>query len=554
VIATLIGYAALAVACRFPVWVDPSHHLGGSQDAEQKAWFFTWPLFALTHSHNPLLSTYINYPSGVNLLWNTAMPAPAILLWPVTALWGAVVTYNLVTTAAIAMAAFFAFLAIKRYVHNRPAAALGGLLYGFSPAMMAQQLGHLTPVLSAVTIPLAFLLFDELFLRQRMSTWLLAILIAAFATFQYFVSEEFLLTEAVAGLTLVVVLALVRRDLVPARLPYAGRVLGVATVLAAALLAYPVFAIQLHGPGRVQGVIHSADIYSTSPLNFVIPEGSEWLTPSFLSSLNQHFSGNASEANAYVGIPLLAMTGYALVRGWRVPLVRAAALTSIVIAVFSLGPHLTPLRRHLFPLPWYPFSKLPLLENVQPSRMMFFVFLGLGFLFAYALQRLWVTRRNPLPSAALAVVVLLPLVPRVPLFWQSLPPTPYFSTPAVVEIPQGSVAYTIPTAGNSSVEAMNWQRESGMRFKLIGGYFIGPESHGQDTLHRIATRFSTPGPHPPISDADRNAFSEELRANRVGVVIVGPMADQAGAVAFFTDALGESPQIRDGFDVWVLSR
>src|SRR5207302_7025903 len=112
--------------------------------AEQKIWFLSWPPFAITHHHNPLLSTYLNYPDGFNLLWNTAMPAAGVLLWPVTALWSAVATYNVITTVAIPLAAFLAFLAIRRHVDNRAACAVGALLYGFSPAMMAQEFGHAT--------------------------------------------------------------------------------------------------------------------------------------------------------------------------------------------------------------------------------------------------------------------------------------------------------------------------------------------------------------------------------------------------------------------------
>lgn len=549
----LLAFTGLGVLCKLTVWLDPTHWYGGAADAEQKMWFLSWPSFAITHHHNPLLSTYLNYPDGFNLLWNTAMPAAGVLLWPVTTLWSAVATYNVITTAAIPLAAFFAFLAIRRYVDNRAACAVGALLYGFCPAMMAQEFGHATVVFAAATVPLALLLFDELLLRQRMRAWRLGVLIAAFVVFQYFSSQEFLVTELFTGAVLAGVLAVMHRDRVVERLPYAARALGIAIALGVAALAYPIVGIQLLGPDRVQGVVHRADIFSTTPLNFLIPEGSEWLSPSWLAPLNSRFSGNGTEANAYVGAPLLALAVFVLIRYRRVPVVRATGIVSILIAIFSLGPHFTPLRKSFFPLPWYPFSRLPLLDDVQPSRMMFFAFLGLAILLAYALHLMWERRMNVFFPAAAAVVVLLPLFPKVPLYAQAITDSPYFSSPAVAEIPDGAVAFTMPFPSQTSVEPMNWQRESGMRFKLLGGYFQGPPSPGQQALERIAGTFTSPGPHPVIDDAERAAFSDELRASRVGVVIVGPIADQTGAAAFCTSVLGGPPLVRDGFDLWIVS-
>lgn len=551
--ALLLTFTGLAVLCKLTVWLDPTHRYGGSADAEQKMWFLSWPAFALTHHHNPLLSTYLNYPDGFNLLWNTTMPAVAMLLWPVTALWGAVATYNVITTAAIPLSAFFAFLAIRRYVGNRAACAIGGLLYGFSPAMMAQEFGHATVVLAAATVPVALLLFDELFLRQRLRSWMLGTLIGAFAVFQYFSSQEFLVTELIAGAVLAGVLAVMYRDRIAGRLPYAARALGVGAALVVAALAYPVVGIQLTGPDRVQGLVHRADIFSTTPLNFLIPEGSEWLSPSWLSPINSRFSGNGTEANAYVGAPLMALAVFVLIRYRRVSLVRAAGAVSILMAIFSLGPHFTPLRKSFFPLPWYPFSRLPLLGNVQPSRMMFFVFLGLAILLAYALHLLSERRTKVLSSVAVAIIALLPLFPKVPLYSQAITDPGYFSSAAVDEIPDGAVAFTVPFPSQASVEPMNWQRASGMRFKLLGGYFQGPASPGQHTLEHVADIFSSPGRHPTISGAERAAFFEELRANRVGVVIVAPTADQTGAAAFCASVLGAPPLVRDGFDVWIVS-
>src|SRR5579864_1886921 len=191
----LIVFTALAVLVKLDVWISPTSRYAGSSDAQQMMWFLSWPPFAISHHLNPLLSTYINYPTGFNMLWNTTMPALGLLFWPVTAIWGAVVTYNVIMTAAMALSAFFAFLIVRRYVKNDAACFAGALLFGFSPGVIAQEYGHAQVAFSAVTIPLTLLIVDELLVRQRLPVLLMGALAAVLAIFQFFVFQEFFVTE-----------------------------------------------------------------------------------------------------------------------------------------------------------------------------------------------------------------------------------------------------------------------------------------------------------------------------------------------------------------------
>ena len=87
----LSAYLALAVGLFANAWRAPfATIVGYPGDAFQSIWFLRWPGFALTHGLNPLLSTYVNHPHGANLMWNTAIFVPAMLLWPVTAAFGPV--------------------------------------------------------------------------------------------------------------------------------------------------------------------------------------------------------------------------------------------------------------------------------------------------------------------------------------------------------------------------------------------------------------------------------------------------------------------------------
>jgi hypothetical protein len=307
-------YAVLAALLSIDAWRSPlTRYVGAGVDSEQTMWFLAWTPFALAHHHDPFVSYYMNYSAGFNLLWNTAIPAAGLLLWPITAIWNAVLTYNLVMTGSSVLAAGFGYLAIRRYVEPHIPAFLGGLLYGFSPYVIAQDAGHAHLVLSTVTPPLALLLLDSLVIRRKMAPWALAFLITALGVSQFFIAQEVFVTEIIVAGVLLFILAAVHRGEIRAAAPYARRVLARALPLTAALLAYPVF-LQLLGPDRVAGPVHDTNHFVTDPLSLVVPTVVQQFAPDWATSISNHFSGNVSEWNGYVGIPLLALLLLVLVR------------------------------------------------------------------------------------------------------------------------------------------------------------------------------------------------------------------------------------------------
>ncbi|MBV9099445.1 MAG: hypothetical protein JOZ46_03655 [Candidatus Dormibacteraeota bacterium] len=545
----LLGFAALAVAAKLPVWLSPADHFGGTADAEQTMWFLTWIPAAVAQHHNPLLTTFLNYPAGINLMWNTAMPVLGVLLWPLTTTLGAVVSFNVITTAALALSAFFAFLAIRRHIPGILIPALGGLLYGFSPAIIPQDFSHANVAASAATIPLALILLDELLIRQRWRWWLTGLLIAALGVFQFFLFEEVFVTEVGAAVVLTLVLAAVAPDEVPSRRPYALRAFSLAAVITVACVAAPL-AVQFAGPSVPQHSINDPNAFSIDLLNPVVPTATQLITPA--TSLSAGFSGNGSEADGYLGVPLLVLLVITALRCWRVRVVRAAVITGVIALVCSLGPNLHVAGRATrIPLPWWIPGHVPLLRSIIPARMMLFAFLAAALLLAYALHMLWSARRNPLPLLAVAAVVLVPLVPRLPLLTNTLQVPAFFSSARVAAIPAGTPVLAVPWPETAAPDAMRWQMASTMRFRLLGGHFIGPAAGGQDLLRGVAGSFD--GAQVLQIGADEQAaVLRQLRDNNVGAVVVGPCRQHAAAVAFFTSLLGGPPSLSgDGADVWL---
>ena len=176
--------------------------------------------YALLEGQNPLLGTHLNVPDGVNLMWNTSLSLPAALMTPVTELLGLPVTVTTLYTLALALSAWFASIAFRRYVRSYPAALLGGLVYGFSPAMIAQSSSHLHLTLGAVLPPPLLLLLDELLVRQRHHPLLVGAALGALAAAQVLIGEELLAFTGIAAAAMVVTLLVMFPRQVPAR---AGR-------------------------------------------------------------------------------------------------------------------------------------------------------------------------------------------------------------------------------------------------------------------------------------------------------------------------------------------
>ena len=82
----LIGYAVLALGMTRSWWTP----LGGrttavnETDAALFSWLLGWTPHALATGQLPLFTDRLNFPAGVNLMWNNGMLLPGIVFAPVT--------------------------------------------------------------------------------------------------------------------------------------------------------------------------------------------------------------------------------------------------------------------------------------------------------------------------------------------------------------------------------------------------------------------------------------------------------------------------------------
>ncbi|MGA7988130.1 MAG: hypothetical protein WCB51_07005 [Candidatus Dormiibacterota bacterium] len=554
IIAAVAGsYVVLSILLTLPAWTAPSTtYIGEGPDPLQAIWAMGWVPFAVGHGLDPLVSYSMNSPTGFDLLWTQPSAIPVAVLWPVTALFGPVVTYNVVMTLSLALASCFAFLVIRRWVSGVVAAAIGGLVYGFSPYMTGQLLGHVNLVLAGVTPPLALMLLDEIVVRQRLRPRTLGVLTALLAIVQFFIAQEVLLTEIIAAAVVTAVLAVTHRSEVRARSHYVVQSLTYAVVPAVVVLAYPVW-LQFFGVDHVvnSGAIHGTDVYVTDPANFVVPTVAQLISPPVATAVSSHFTGNASEWDAYLGIPLILLLIVATVRFWRVPLVRTVAIVAVVFAVFSLGPHLN-VQRHpllVLPLPWWIPAHLPLLDDILPNRLMVYVDLAAAILVAFMLRALWLLKSRPALNVAVAVVALFPLIPTLPAQTTRLTVPPPFTSAHTASMFQGANVLFEPFPSEDYPDAMIWQMSAGYSFSIVGGYTVGEPSKAAQDLQRRIYDLTAASSVMHLTAEDRSALAADLCALSFAVVVVGSGATP-GMESLFTQLLGAPPDRVDGLLVW----
>jgi hypothetical protein len=516
----LLAYVLLATAAFSSTWVDPAGSwIGSPKDPQLFIWYLGWIPHQLSQGLNPLFTEHLNYPYGVNVMWNTSMIFPAVVLWPVTALFGPVVAYNVLITAGIALSAWLGYIAAGRFIESKRWRFVAGLIYGFSPALMAQALGH-PHVMVALFPPVALILGHEILVRRRMHWAIAGTLAGVAAALQLLTGEELL---AVTLLIAVIGAALL------ARLPsYSLKAAGVALAVFIVLAAYPL-GFQFLGPQRVSGSLQPPDVYVSDLLAFVVPGR-------FI-----HFTGNTAENDAYIGLPLLGLFFAGLRKNlWL-------GLTAVVVAILSLGPHL-----HVngsvtsIPLPWAAIAWLPLIGSALPGRLMAIAFLGIGIVVAAYQPRRVLT-------GVVLVAGLLAIVPSIPYPTQHAEAPAFFKPGGDVErITPGSVVLITPVSSHLSTDAMYWQTVANYRFKMpegdafTPGPYLGPHpSFMQETLDALDA-----GQTITVTPDLQARFAADLQSHGIATIVAGPSPSQAAIVEFLTEVEGQAPADDGGVKVW----
>jgi hypothetical protein len=377
------------------------------------------------------------------------------------------------------------------------------------------------------------------------------LLAAGLTVLQFFITQEVLLTEMIAAAIVVVVLAISYPDRVRSHAGFVLRTLGVAAVAALAVLAYPTW-LQFFAPGHlvIHGAVHGTDTYVSDLANFVVPTVAQLISPQGAVNISSHFTGNASEWDAYLGIPLLLLLLVATIRFWGIPVIRTAGIVAMVIAICSLGADLHVAGHQVsLPLPWWIPAHLPVLENILPARLTIYVYLAAAITFAFLLRIMWLLRSSLALNAVVALAVLLPIVPALPAPATTLRTRAPFTSKASAQPFAGANVLFEPFPGVDFPQAMLWQRSANYTFTMLGGYVIGPYPPAVQALQQTISDL-VKQPAVTLSSSQQMALRSQLLALNVNTVIVDPAVVPGATRSLFTQILGAPPVAEDGLLIW----
>jgi hypothetical protein len=557
----LLGFLLLSALIFLPADLHATGVMIGATTADnsQHAWFLRWFPYALATHQNPLFTTNLVAPGGVNLMWNTWLPLPALLLSPLTLLLGPVASFDIAITLGVALSAWCAYLAASRFLRRRSAAVLAGAFYGFSPFIFDQSYtGHSNMVI-AVVPPLTLLALHRILVRQDSSARRAGLLLGLLMVAQFFITEELLASQALMVIVGVVCLAVMYPRAVRDRWRHALTSLGWALAVFVPVVAYPVW-FQFYGPQVPGQLIADKNFFVTDLLNVFLPSTAQGVEPSFARELASHYSGNSGEWGGYVGLPMLAVVLWTAWRLWRLPLVRVSCVSAAAALLLSLGStlHVGGADTHI-PLPGAILAHLPVLDNLVPARFAIYVALFTGLLFGVFVDSLPSRRQSTRVVLLTTVLIAATFVPPLP-FPTRAAVTPAYFTASPSPIPAGAAVLVVPFSHDFySTQAVLWQAEAGMSFSMPEGYIINrapsgdaeqgpPPSLTSSTLVAITAGTATDA---TVSAQTRHLILAELRSWRITAVVLGPM-DQHGAQmrTFLADLLGSQPADRDGVAVW----
>ena len=486
--------------------------IGSGPDPAAFVWIIKWWPQAIANGWDPL-HTHVAYaPDGFNMTWVTSIPGPSLVLAPLTALAGPIVSYNVLVILIPALNGWAAFFLCRGVGSNYPASVLGGYVYGFSSYVLGQVAGHPHTALIAA-LPLGVLLAVRFQQRKISPAWFV-IALSAVLTAQFLISVEVFLTSAIFSIAAVALSMLLFRAARGRLLEMAKWALG--AYLITAVVVSPYLYANLSQPDTLAAINPLA--FATDPVGLVVPSRLVAIGGGQFESISSRF---AAEQGAYLGVLLLALTG---ILAWQRRSDRVVRLLLLVLAfgfVASLGARLELLGQVTqVRLPWAPFIHLPITKYVIPSRMILYAWLALALLLALGLSALGGRLRWALALGG--AVLLLPAtglsspVDGKP-FWSSRRQVPAFFRSAELRasLPGRGTTLVLPYGVADDGESMIWQAEAGMGFAMPDGYLsavVPPNFACWPLDGALRSSVYEPG--------QRHEFLEFLAAKQVRAVVV----------------------------------
>lgn len=391
----ILGYLLLAIFFTFPLILNLTHGLMGmGTDNLGGAWYFwlfKYNLIDLTKS--PLSqSDLIFYPAGFNLGTGYDTLLTAFISIPLQLVFkNIILIYNIIILFNFVFSAYVTYHLVKYLINDKRISFIAGIMFGFSPYMLARGLGHIN-LLTTGAIPLFVLFFlkslrdpsfkNSLFLAISfllicLSAWQYGLFILIFIFFSIifflFTSKEKILNKKyLASFAIFIILS------VFLVLPFAMPMISSKADN------------KMRAPIGSEYIVFSADV-----MGYLTPTPSNIIFGKFINKTHfSTFSGNVTEATVFLGlVEIIFIIDFLLkAKNNCKKVIRENSywiFSASVFFILSLGPllkvggYLTPI---LFPyyfiynyLPFFSFAK-------EPARMGIFVMLFVTIIFSIFLK------------------------------------------------------------------------------------------------------------------------------------------------------------------------
>jgi hypothetical protein len=542
-------------------------HVG---DVGQRVWFMGWLPFAIAHHTNPFVSTYMFAPHGINVLANASVLFEAFLLSPITELSSPITSVNIAGIAAPVVSALSLYFVLRRYQMRRSVAFVGGLIYGFSPALL-QSNGVADFNLTWMFFPpLAAYLIDLIFFRQTGRPVRLGLVLGLLIVVQFYSGQEILLDCVVVTVPVLALAIVANPRQFSSHVRFALKGAGTSLATAGALLIYPMI-VYLKGPAHV-GILNSKVMPGSALSSLVWPSaatGHNFLQAPPGTPWKHLFD------LAFVGpvVVVLALAALFFARRHRVVLLLwAATLWSIALS-WGGATRLTgsnPTFSWHAPA-WYLSKAIPILKNPGWIRISILTDLLLAMLVAItlegvasAIQANGAMRRRYLGDIAVGgagVLMVLPL-----LVGSNVPYTGFenVAVPDVLRhVPiakngSPSTVLVFPAAGPFSASPLAWQAVADFPYRDFEGYAWHPQPGRQTAqveptaslLDYIVEHVADASPSTTLSRAQLRKFAAAFARYHVRVaVVVGGYPGSEELTHVYNEIFGPGRRFGDG-EIW----
>ncbi|GAA3451402.1 DUF2079 domain-containing protein [Dactylosporangium matsuzakiense] len=518
-------------------------------DRAQAEYFLAWAARAVSHGENPLRIMQYNFPFGVNGMANTTVLGFGIPLSPLTMLFGAQFTFDLLIVLGIAgTAAAWYWLLSRHLVTSRTAAWVGGLVGGFAPTVASHASYHTNLVAQFLVPLLAWRVFKMLEGRPVRN----GLILAALVVYQVFINEETLFLVAL-GIGLVLVLyAAQRRDRVRAAIRPLAAGLGVTAGASLIVLAYPLY-FQFFGPMSYRGGEEYMTTFRMDVLGLT-SYGSNSVAER-LRRFGEPPAPLGAEEHGFLGWGLVLLLAALVVWQWRSVLIRSLAATGLVFQVLAWGNPLQFQGRDT--RVWGPFAllqHLPLFDTLLPTRLGEVTNWAAVPILALGLQRLLDRQTSDVRTKRLFLVTALAaaLVPAAPMPIKVVNRTPiptFVSSGAWQQYvgPDRSVLI-VPLPDWSFPTGIFWASATQADMPISHGYFLGPDG-GVDGHHAFVGPVPRPtdklftdatyyGRTPLVTEADRAQARADLAYWRTSLILAPAEPKWAAVRTTLTDLFG----------------